>query len=582
MANLIKDAKEQIKKALDDAAKKAFESGALAASELAPFNIEITSDAAHGDFAANAAMVSARAMKTAPRNIADALLKNISLDGTFFEKCEVAGPGFLNFFLSKDWAANVVSAVLCEGESYGRSDFGNNEKVMVEFVSANPTGPMHIGNARGGALGDCLAAVLDWSGHDVTREFYINDAGNQIDKFALSLDVRYLQHYLGEDAVELPEDAYHGADIKERALEFAKEFGDRFVNADEKERRAALVKFALPKNIAALKSDLEKYRIYYDVWFHESDLHNSGLVKKVIGTLTDKGLTYEKEGALWYKNAEFMAEKYRALGKSEAEIEKLELKDEVLIRANGNPTYFAADIAYHYNKFAERGFNRVINVWGADHHGHVARLCGAMDAVGLDGDKLHIVLMQLVKLMRDGEIVKVSKRTGKSITLSDLLNEVDVDAARLFFNLREPASHLDFDLDLAVSQNSQNPVYYVQYAHARICSIIKALAADGIEVREASRDELCLLCASEEKELVDHLAKLPEEIVSAAKHYDPARITRYVIDLATLFHKFYNANRVKLPDNEPLMQARIALCLSVKTVIKNTLTMFGISVPESM
>ncbi len=582
MANLILTAKEQIKEALTAAAQKAFESGALVSGELAPFNIETTSDAAHGDFAANAAMVSARNMRTSPRAIADALVANLDLSGSFFERCEVAGPGFINFFLSKEWAAEVIGAVLSEGENYGRSDFGHGEKVMVEFVSANPTGPMHIGNARGGALGDCLAAVLDWSGHDVTREFYINDAGNQIDKFALSLDVRYLQHYLGEDALTLPEDAYHGADIKERAVEFANEYGDRYVKADEAERRAALVEFALPKNIAALKTDLEKYRIYYDVWFHESELHKSGLVKRVIGILTDKGLTYEKEGALWYKNAEFMAEKYRAQGKSEAEIEKLELKDEVLIRANGNPTYFAADIAYHYNKFAQRGFNRVINVWGADHHGHVARLCGAMDAVGLDGDKLHIVLMQLVKLMRDGEIVRVSKRTGKSITLSDLLNEVDVDAARLFFNLREPASHLDFDLDLAVSQNAQNPVYYVQYAHARICSIIKALAADGIEVRSATRDELCLLTASEEKELIAHLAKLPEEIINAAKHYDPAKITRYVIDLATLFHKFYNANRVKLVGNEPLMQARIAICLSVKTVIKNTLTMFGISVPESM
>lgn len=582
MTNLIKQAKQQITAALKNAAERANAEGKLVSSELGAFTVEITSDASHGDFAANAAMVSAKNMRTSPRNIAEALLSALDLSETMFERCEVAGPGFLNFFLSEGYAADVVSAVLNEGENYGRTDFGKNEKVMVEFVSANPTGPMHIGNARGGALGDCLAAVLDWSGHDVTREFYINDAGNQIDKFALSLDVRYMQHYLGEDAVELPEDAYHGADIKDRAVEFAKEYGDKFVKAEESERRRALVEFALPKNIAALKSDLEKYRIFYDVWFHESELHKSGLVKEVIGILTEKGLTYEKEGALWYKNAEFMAEKYRAQGKSEKEIEKLELKDEVLVRANGNPTYFAADIAYHYNKFAQRGFNRVINVWGADHHGHVARLCGAMDAVGLDGDKLDIVLMQLVKLMRDGEVVRVSKRTGKSITLSDLLNEVDVDAARLFFNLREPASHLDFDLDLAVSQNSQNPVYYVQYAHARICSILKSLEADGIKLREASREELCLLNSEEEKELISHVAKLPEEIVIAAKAYDPARITRYVIDLATKFHKFYNANRVKLPENEPLMQARIALCLSVKTVIKNVLTMFGISVPESM
>ncbi len=582
MANYIAIAKQQIEKVLNSAAAAAFENGELAARELSPFAVEITSDPSHGDFAANAAMVSAKNMRTSPRNIAEALVNNIDLSGTLFCRCEVAGPGFINFFLSESFASEVISSVLSEGDDYGRTDYGAGEKVMVEFVSANPTGPMHIGNARGGALGDCLAAVLSWSGHDVTREFYINDAGNQIDKFALSLEVRYLQHFLGEDAIELPEDAYHGADIKERAQEFAKEFGDKFVKAETSERRAALTKFALPKNIAALKSDLEKYRINYDVWFHESDLHNSGLVKKVIGILTDKGLTYEKEGALWYKNAEFMAEKYRAEGKSEKEIEKLELKDEVLIRANGNPTYFAADIAYHYNKFAERGFNRVINVWGADHHGHVARLCGAMDAVGLDGSRLHIVLMQLVKLMRDGEIVKVSKRTGKSITLSDLLCEVDVDAARLFFNLREPASHLDFDLDLAVSQNSQNPVYYVQYAHARICSILKSLESDGISVRNATPEELCMLTASEEKELISHIAKLPEEIVVAAKAYDPARITRYVIDLATKFHKFYNANRVKLPENEPLMQARIALCLAVKTVIKNVLTMFGISVPESM
>jgi len=582
MANLTETAKKQIADAILSAAQKAFENGKLPVNELGKFSVDATTDASHGDFASNAAMVSAKVMRTSPRAIADAILNEISLDGTLFERVEVAGAGFLNFFLSENYPAEVISSVLSEGENYGRTDFGKNEKVMVEFVSANPTGPMHIGNARGGALGDCLAAVLDWSGHDVTREFYINDAGNQIEKFALSLDVRYMQIHLGEDAVELPEDAYHGSDIRTRAEEFSEVYGDSFVNKSEAERRQALVDFALPKNIAALKSDLEKYRIYYDVWFNESKLHNSGLVKKIIDTLTENGLTYEKDGAIWYKNAEFMAAKLTAQGKSEKEIEKLELKDEVLVRANGNPTYFAADIAYHYNKFAERGFSRVINVWGADHHGHVARLQGAMDAIGLSGDKLDIVLMQLVKLMRDGEVVRVSKRTGKSITLSDLLSEVDVDAARLFFNLREPASHLDFDLDLAVSQNSQNPVYYVQYAHARICSILKSLEADGIKVREATKQELCALTSSEEKELISHIAKFPQEIIYAAEHYDPAKITRYTIDLATLFHKFYNANRVKLPENEPLMQARIALCVAVKTVIHNALTMFGITVPESM
>ncbi len=577
MVNLTQKAKDQITNIIITAAKKAFDG-----AELPAFAVEMTSDRAHGDFAANAALVSAKVLRNSPRNIADKLLEGISLEGSLFERAEVAGPGFMNFFLKESFAAEVVSAVLEEKENYGKTDYGKNEKVMVEFVSANPTGPMHIGNARGGALGDCLSAVLDWSGHDVTREFYINDAGNQIDKFALSLDIRYQQIFKGEDAVELPEDSYHGADIKERAEQFSKEFGDRFLDAPESERRKALVEFALPKNIEALKNDLGKYRINYDVWFHESDLHKSGLVKKVINILTEKGLTYEKEGALWYKNAELMAEKLKSEGKSDKDIEKLELKDEVLVRANGNPTYFAADIAYHYNKFAERGFSRVINVWGADHHGHVARLCGAMDAVGLDGNKLHIVLMQLVKLTRNGEIVKVSKRTGKSITLSDLLSEIDVDAARLFFNLRDPASSLDFDLGLAVEQNSQNPVYYVQYAHARICSILRALEEDKINIRDASANELCLLTTSEEKELISHIARFPEEIITAAKAYDPARITRYVIDLASLFHKFYNANRVKLPDNEPLMMARIALIKAVKTVLHNALSMFSITVPDKM
>ncbi len=455
--NMIAKTKQQITEAVLKAAELAYKNGELSSCELADFSVELTTDACHGDFATNVAMTSARVLRTSPRVIAEAIFKNLNLNGTLFSRAEVAGAGFINFFLSEDYYAEVISGVLSEGENYGKSDFGKNQKVMVEFVSANPTGPMHIGNARGGALGDCLAAVLDWAGYDVTREFYINDAGNQIDKFALSLDIRYQQLFKGEDAVLLPEDSYHGLDIKERAEQFAGEFGDSYLEKSESERRAALVSFALPKNIAALKSDLEKYRIHYDVWFNESCLHQSGLVNKVISILTSKGLTYEKDGALWYKNAEFMEKCLRESGKSDKDIEKLELKDEVLIRANGNPTYFAADIAYHYNKFSERGFDKVINVWGADHHGHVARLKYAMDAVGLDGDKLDIVLMQLVKLMRDGEVVKVSKRTGKSITLSDLLNEVDVDAARLFFNLRDPASSLDFDLGLAVSQSSQIP-----------------------------------------------------------------------------------------------------------------------------
>ncbi|EEG31205.1 arginine--tRNA ligase [[Clostridium] methylpentosum DSM 5476] len=562
MANRVSDAQTTLRELLTAAAQGAMEKGLLPQAELPAFTIEIPADSSHGDFAANLAMVSARAFKLAPRKIAEILCGELNLNGTFFDRWEIAGPGFINFFLNQSWFGSVVEAVVQEGADYGRSEFGGGKKVMVEFVSANPTGPMHIGNARGGAMGDCLASVLDWAGYDVTKEFYINDAGNQIEKFALSLDVRYQQIYKGEDAVPLPEDAYQGADIKVHAQNFADLYGDKFLDATQQERRKALVDYALPINIANLKTDLAKYRIEYDVWFKESVLHEEGQVQKIVDILTERGLTYEKEGAIWYKSSEYGSE-----------------KDDVLVRANGIPTYFAADIAYHYNKFAVRGFDRVINIWGADHHGHVARLKGAMDAVGLDGSKLDVVLMQMVRLMRDGEPVKVSKRSGKSITLVSLLDEVPIDAARFIFNLREANSHLDFDLDLAVEQSSQNPVYYVQYAHARICSILKKLAQEGFSPQEDA--DFGLLTAPEEIELIRHIARLPGDIVEAAKAYDPARITRYSLDLATLFHKFYNACKVK-GDDERLTTARLTLCDAVRTVLENVLSMLKIDAPESM
>lgn len=562
MANRVSDAQTTLRELLTAAAQGAMEKGLLPQAELPAFTIEIPADSSHGDFAANLAMVSARAFKLAPRKIAEILCGELNLTGTFFDRWEIAGPGFINFFLNQSWFGSVVEAVVQEGADYGRSEFGGHKKVMVEFVSANPTGPMHIGNARGGAMGDCLASVLDWAGYDVTKEFYINDAGNQIEKFALSLDVRYQQIYKGEDAVPLPEDAYQGADIKVHAQNFADLYGDKFLDATQRERRKALVDYALPINIANLKTDLAKYRIEYDVWFKESVLHEEGQVQKIVDILTERGLTYEKEGAIWYKSSEYGSE-----------------KDDVLVRANGIPTYFAADIAYHYNKFAIRGFDRVINIWGADHHGHVARLKGAMDAVGLDGSKLDVVLMQMVRLMRDGEPVKVSKRSGKSITLVSLLDEVPIDAARFIFNLREANSHLDFDLDLAVEQSSQNPVYYVQYAHARICSILKKLAQEGFSPQEDA--DFSLLTAPEEIELIRHIARLPGDIVEAAKAYDPARITRYSLDLATLFHKFYNACKVK-GDDERLTTARLTLCDAVRTVLENVLSMLKIDAPESM
>ena len=572
-------ATEQLKAAVTEAVKKAVADGALPEAEMPEFIIEIPADNSHGDFATNAAMAGARAFRMPPFKIAQAITERLSLEGTLCERFETAGPGFINFFLSPDFYSEVIGDILGDPEGYGSSDYGRGEQVMVEFVSANPTGPMHMGNARGGALGDCLAAVLDKAGYSAYREFYVNDAGNQIEKFGCSLEARYLQIYKGDEIV-FPEDGYQGADITELAREYADLYGDSLVEADSETRKKALVDYALPKNIEKMQRDMATYKITYDKWFFESELHKSGAVKAVVDTLTEKGLTYEQDGAVWYKNREVLTKKLLAEGKTQKYIDNLELKDDVLIRQNGNPTYFAADIAYHKNKF-DRGFTTLIDIWGADHHGHVMRMKGAMDAVGYDGDRLNVVLMQLVKLVKDGEVVKMSKRTGKAIQLRDLLEEVPVDSARFLFNTREANTQMDFDLDMAVAQDNQNPVYYVQYAHARICSIFKALAADGITLRECTAEELALLASPEERELIRHLALYTGEIVSAARDYDPTKITRYVTKLATLFHKFYNACRVKGED-EGLMQARLALCSCVRAVIRNVLTMFNINCPETM
>lgn len=581
MSLLVKQAVNEIRTAILEAAGKAVADGEFPAVPLSDFIVEVPANRDNGDYSSNAAMAWARDLRSAPRKIAEAIISRLELCDTFIDRCEVAGPGFLNFYLRESFNACIIQDILEKGDDYGRSNYGGGKKINIEFVSANPTGPMHMGNARGGALGDCLAAVMDCAGYDVSREFYVNDAGNQIEKFGLSLDIRYQQLYLGENAPELPEDSYHGEDIIVRAKEFAEIHGDKFINATEAERRKALVDYALPKNIAAMKENLTKYRIEYDTWFLESTLHNGGELAETLDIMKSKGLTYEKDGAVWYKNKEVLGARLLKEGKTPEEIEKLELKDEVLIRTNGNPTYFAADIAYHRNKLQIRGFDRAINIWGADHHGHVARMKGALDAIGCNGDDLDIILMQLVRLTRDGEVVRMSKRSGKAITLVDLLEEIPIDAVRFLFNMREPGSQMDFDLDLAVEQSSQNPVYYCQYAHARICSIIKKLESEGKTVRECTIPELTLLSANEEKELIKHLSALTDEIILSAKNYDPAKITRYAVDLATLFHKFYNACRVNCED-EALMQARLSLCLCVKNVLKNILTMFSITVPESM
>lgn len=563
MSKIVKKTEIELKNIIEQAVKKAVSNGALPEAEMPQFNIEKPANKDNGDYSTNVAMAGARAFKKAPRMIAEAIASCIDLDGTAFDRVEIAGPGFMNFFLSQQFYSNVLKDVFSCGKDYGKSDYGQGKRVLVEFVSANPTGPMHIGNARGGAIGDCLASVLDWAGFSVNREFYVNDAGNQIEKFATSLEVRYLQHY--DSSIELPEDAYHGQDIVEHAENFIKEYGDKYVNADSKERRKALVDFALPKNIAGLERDLGRYRITYDKWFRESTLHNDGSVQRVIDALKEKGVTYEQDGALWFKASEYGND-----------------KDIVLVRANGLPTYIVPDIAYHYNKLVTRGYDKAIDVLGADHHGYVPRMKAALTALGLDASRLDCVIMQMVRLVREGETIKLSKRSGKAITLNTLIDEVPLDAARFFFNLREPNSHFDFDLELAAKQSSENPVYYVQYAHARICSIIKKAQEQGVELKTPSDDELALLNSKEEKDLIRHLSLLTDEIVSAAKSYDPAKITHYVIELATLFHKFYNAQRVMLDDNEGLMQARLFLCKAVKDTIYNILTMLKITAPKVM
>ena len=581
MPNLIQEAKQQIQSILGKAYEACVENGELPGGAVLNGTVEIPRDISNGDFAANHAMTGAKAMHMAPRQIAEQLIARMDLDGTWYSSAESAGPGFLNFRLNGSWYSDVLKAVASCGREYGRIEEGHGQKWMVEFVSANPTGPMHMGNARGGVLGDALASVLDMAGYEVTREFYVNDTGNQIEKFASSIDARYRQLILGEDAVAFPDDGYHGEDIRTLAADFYSQEGDAWLNREETERHAAMADFGLKRNIPKMKADLERYGIVYDSWFLESSLHESGFVRDTMQKLTDLGYTYEKDGALWLKTAEILAENLRKAGKPEAEIAKLELKDDVLRRANGFYTYFAADIAYHRNKFEVRGYDKVINIWGADHHGHVARLKGAMDALGLDGEhRLEIVLMQLVKLLENGEEVRMSKRTGKMISLSNLLEEIPVDAARYFFNSR-PESTVEFDLELAKRQDSENPVYYVQYAHARICTMLANLAEEGYPVPPAEEADLSLLTAPEERELIRQLAGLPEEIRLSARDLDPSRINKYVTELAARFHKFYTVCRIKGAEQK-LLNARLVLADSVRTVIENSLTVIGVSAPEKM
>ena len=581
MIHMIQNAKDQVLALTNTAYQTAAAQGKLPGDVQVRANVEIPKDPANGDYTTTFALAAAKAMKRSPREIAAVLAESMDLAGSYFDSVEIAGAGFLNFRLGRKWYADTLSAVESEGAAYGRSDTLKGQKIMVEFVSANPTGPMHMGNARGGVLGDTLASVLQAAGADVWREFYVNDAGNQIEKFASSLEARYLQIILGEEAVPFPEDGYHGDDIKELARAFYEQYGEQYKDADTKSRHEALAKFGLERNIPKMKSDLQRYKIEYDQWFFESSLHDSGYVADTVDKLTALGWTYEKEGALWLATSRILEETYRKAGKSEKDIAKLDLKDDVLRRANGFYTYFAADIAYHRNKFEVRGFDKVINIWGADHHGHVARLKGAMDALGLDGtNRLDIVLMQLVKLLRDGEVVRMSKRTGKAISLSDLLDEVPVDAARWFFNAK-PDTQMDFDLGLAVREDSENPIYYVEYAHARICSLLRTLEGEGYAVPAMAEVDISLLSGETEQALIKQIALFCEALRLAARDYDPSHINRYLVELAGCFHRFYTACRIK-GEERSVLQARLKLADAARSVLKNGLALLGVDAPEKM
>ena len=579
--NMIQNAKDQVLDLTVSAYQKAAAEGLLPQDAAVTPSVEIPKDTANGDYTTTFCLAAAKALKKNPRQVAQILMDHMDLSGSYFTSVEMAGPGFLNFRLGNKWFRDTVACVEREGAAYGCNDALKGQKIMVEFVSANPTGPMHMGNARGGVLGDTLASVLQKSGADVWREFYVNDAGNQIEKFAKSLEARYLQIIKGEDAVEFPEDGYHGDDIRELARAFYDREGEKYLDCDQKTRHDALARFGLDNNIPKMQRDLARYGITYDQWFFESSLHESGYVADSVQALTDLGYTYEKDGALWLNTSRILAENLKKAGKSDADIEKLGLKDDVLRRANGFYTYFAADIAYHRNKFAVRGFDKVINVWGADHHGHVARLKGAMDALGLDGEhRLDIVLMQLVKLVRDGEVVRMSKRTGKAISLTDLLDEIPVDACRYFFNAK-PETQMEFDLGLAVREDSENPVYYVQYAHARICTLLKALEAEGYTVPAAGEVDFSLLSGEAEQALIKKIAAYSQVVRLAARDYDPSHINRYLTELAGDFHRFYTACRIK-GEERPVLLARLKLADTARSVLKNAMTLIGCTAPEKM
>ena len=558
LLNIIEETQSALRQGVAAACAQAMAAGTLPEAALPDFVIETPKDEKNGDFSTNLAMQLTRILRQNPRKIAEAIVGGIDLPG-LVERVEIAGPGFINFYLVPGWLNRVLPAIQEEDADYGKSNAGGGERVQVEFVSANPTGLLHIGNARGGALGDTLAAVLNEAGYVCDKEYYINDAGNQVENLGKSVEARYFE-LLGRDDYEIPEDGYHGKDIIATTQRLLDEKGESLVDLPEAERRELMKNYALKEKVAGIRGSLENFGVVFDNWFSEQSLHDAGSVHEVVDILREKGVVYEKDGAQWLRATDWGEE-----------------KDEVLVRSNGTPTYFAADIAYHRDKF-ERGYKRLINIWGADHHGHVARLKGAMTALGYPGDDITVILMQLVRLYRGGEIVKMSKRSGKYVTLDELIEEVGKEAARFFFIMRSPDSALDFDLDLAKAESSDNPVYYVQYAHARICSI---LSVAGVETPKAADVDLSLLTEENERVLIRKLAEWPQEVADAARELAPYHLAYYAKELANAFHSFYNSCKV-LTDDAALRDARLALVDCTRITLRNVLTLLGLSAPERM
>lgn len=547
-----------VAEAVADAAVAA---GLVSREELPGITLEVPKDKSHGDLATNVAMQLTRIAKKNPRQIAEAILEHLDMAKASIEKAEIAGPGFINFTLDKGYLYPIVALVEEQGDNYGRIATGEGQKVQMEFVSANPTGSLHLGHARGAAVGDALCNVLDFAGYEVTREYYINDAGNQVVNLIKSLEARYLQE-LGQDA-EMPEDGYHGEDIKGFAKELVAEKGDSLLSMDPGERAAFLRQFGLEKELDKIKRDLNRFRVHFDEWFSETSLYENGLVEKSLEELKSKGEAYEKDGATWLRTTDYGDD-----------------KDRVLVKNDGTYTYLTPDIAYHRNKY-ERGYDKILNIWGADHHGYIPRMKAAMEALGNDPDKLIVLIAQMVSLFQDGEKVKMSKRTGKAVTMEDLMDEVGVDAIRYFFTMRSMDSHLDFDMDLAVSTSNENPVFYVQYAHARICSVFRQAEEQGVNLLPLSEVNLSVLTTEHEYDILRKIGELPQEVSLAAENYAPHRLIRYVYELASLFHSYYRAERVITEDADQT-QARLALLRAVRTVIANVLRLMGVSAPERM